>query len=282
MTRFKSTRRDILQVVATGTVAGALGALQSGAAFGGSHRDAKAAVVPRLDGSVVRRGEENYETWRRSMIWHKDKPDRFPDMIAQATSVDDVKRVVRYAADNNMKVAMRSGGHNATGASLRDNGIVLDVSSLVDITIDTETQIARVGTGTRSVALTADAATKGLAFNGPHCPTVALGGFVLGGGIGWNYTHRGGFASLSRYARTSLLEVSEVRKRFGGTINDVALAVAAGAIGEYLADRGTYADLPLEELRHVFEEAYPGMVSPEGIEAPVTFEDEIASQGDPS
>ena len=51
---------------------------------------------------------------------------------------------------------------------------------------------------------------------------------------------------------------------------------------EYLADRGTYADLPLEALRHVFEEAYPGMLSPEGIEASVTFEDDAASQGDPS
>lgn len=44
------------------------------------------------------------------------------------------------------------------------------------------------------------------------------------------------------WAGTSLSEVSEVRRRYGGTINDVALAVAAGAIGDYLSERGETFD----------------------------------------
>lgn len=197
MARFKSNRRLVLQGLASGTVVGALGALQSGALFAKNHTAAATAAVPGMGGTVVRRGDKNYETWRQTMIWHKDKPDRYPDMIVQALSVEDVQATVRYAADNKLKIAMRSGGHNGTGASLRDSGITLDVSNLAAIEIDTDAQIARVQTGAKSIALTADAYAKGLAFPSPHCPTVAIGGFVLGGGIGWNYTHRGGFSCLS-------------------------------------------------------------------------------------
>ena len=197
MARFKSTRRTVLQGLASGTVVGALGSLQSGSAFGGSHSKESTASIAGLTGNVVRRGDENYETWRQSLIWHKDKPHRYPDMIVQALSVDDVKRTVKYAAENKLKISMRSGGHNATGAALRDSGIALDLSNLAGIAIDAGSQIARVQPGAISIALTSDAAAQGFAFPTPHCPTVGMGGFLMGGGIGWNYTHRGGFSCLS-------------------------------------------------------------------------------------
>ncbi|TXG77529.1 MAG: FAD-binding oxidoreductase [Rhodocyclaceae bacterium] len=31
----------------------------------------------------------------------------------------------------------------------------------------------------------------------PHCPSVGLGGFTMGGGIGWNYPQRGGVSTHS-------------------------------------------------------------------------------------
>jgi len=44
------------------------------------------------------------------------------------------------------------------------------------------------------------------------------------------------------WATTLLSEVSEIRRRFGGTINDVALATVAGALGEYLVGHGESVD----------------------------------------
>lgn len=38
---------------------------------------------------------------------------------------------------------------------------------------------------------------KGLSFPVPHCPSVGLSGFTMGGGIGWNYPQRGGVATFS-------------------------------------------------------------------------------------
>ena len=48
-----------------------------------------------------------------------------------------------------------------------------------------------------SKVLTAQAGARGFSFPVPHCPTVGIGGFVIGGGIGLNYPSRGGFAALS-------------------------------------------------------------------------------------
>jgi diacylglycerol O-acyltransferase / wax synthase len=44
------------------------------------------------------------------------------------------------------------------------------------------------------------------------------------------------------WSTTALSEVSEIRRRFGGTINDVALATVAGALGEFLVGHGEAVD----------------------------------------
>ena len=131
------------------------------------------------------------------MVWHKSKPDRYPDIIIQARSEQDVVAAVKFAAQSKLKVTTRSGGHNATGASLRDGGILIDLSALNDVQIDVPTQIASIQPAARSLQLLTRAQEKGLGFPVPHCPSVGMGGFVLGGGIGWNYAHRGGVASFS-------------------------------------------------------------------------------------
>lgn len=190
----KSTRRDILKHWASGTVIGALGSLYSGSILAASPASAQPLQV---GGRVVRKGDSDYETWRQTMVFHRSKPNRYPDMIVQARSVEDVQAAVRYAADHGLKVTTRSGGHNATGASLRDGGMCIDVSPLTGVQIDAERQIAYTQPGVKGVQLTAQAGARGFSFPVPHCPTVGIGGFVIGGGIGINYPARGGFAALS-------------------------------------------------------------------------------------
>ncbi len=104
---------------------------------------------------------------------------------------------VNFAAKNNIKVAIRSGVHNSTGPSLRDGGVLIDLSLLYDIQVDVSKQIASIQPGVRSLQLVTQTRAKGLSFPVPHCPSVGLGGFLMGGGIGWNYGHRGGVACFS-------------------------------------------------------------------------------------
>ena len=75
-----------------------------------------------LRGRVVARGEPEYETTRRAVLWNRLVPERFPDVIVEATSVEDVARAIDYARANEMKVSVRSGGHSWCGAPLREGG----------------------------------------------------------------------------------------------------------------------------------------------------------------
>lgn len=191
------SRRFALKRLASVSVIGAAAALRSLRLGAAADVRAPAARIPGVQGKIIARGDENYETWRRYMVWHWTKPDRYPDVMVHAASEQDVVAAVKYAARNGLKVAVRSGGHNATGACLRDGGMLIDLSALDDLRIDPVRRIASVQTGVRSQQLVMAARDRGLSFPVPHCPSVGLGGFTMGGGIGLNYGHCGGFATFS-------------------------------------------------------------------------------------
>src|SRR5439155_5190682 len=85
-----------------------------------------------------------------------------------------------------LRISIRSGGHSWIGASLRDGGLLIDLSHLNSVSIDPAGRTAVVGPAIRNVELMAALAPYGLAFPAGHCPTVGVGGFLLGGGQGWN------------------------------------------------------------------------------------------------
>ena len=190
------SRRLVLQQLASLGVLGALGTLRAGPLAAAASTE-PAQTVAGVSGKVIRRRDGDYELWRQAMVWHDSKPDRYPDLMVQATSTQDVIAAVKYAAQNALRVAVRSGGHNANGPSLRDGGMLIDVSAMSDIAIDEKTQVASIQPGVRSSQLVGAALEKGLSFPVPHCPSVGMSGFTMGGGIGWNYAQHGGFATFS-------------------------------------------------------------------------------------
>src|SRR3972149_5026178 len=190
------SRRLVLQQLASMTALGALGMLRA-ASIEAQSSSAPGSTIPGIAGKIIRREDKNYEIWRQSMVWHLSKPKRYPDLIVQAQSEQDVIGAVNYAAKQGLKVAVRSGGHNSVGPSLRDGGLLIDVSAMDNIQIDESAQIAVIQPGVRSLQLVTAARGKGLSFPAPHCPSVGLSGFTMGGGIGWNYSQRGGMSSMS-------------------------------------------------------------------------------------
>ncbi len=191
------SRRSVLKQLAAMSAVGAMGSLRSLSLYAGEETGGLNNAIPDVTGKVIGRQDKDYEFWRQIMIWHKSKPNRYPAMIVRAKNVQDVINSVQYAAKNNLKVTTRSGGHNAPGAALRDGAIIIDVSLLSDIEIDAENRIASIGGGVKSAALVAAAREQGLFFPVPHCPTVGVSGFSMGGGFGWNYAHLGGMSCFS-------------------------------------------------------------------------------------
>ncbi|MEU3618145.1 FAD-binding oxidoreductase [Streptomyces sp. NPDC006872] len=146
--------------------------------------------------NVLRRGDERYERARLDAVWNERKPDRYPDVIVLADSEQDVVAAVRLARREGLAIGIRSGGHSWVGNGVRDGGMLLDLSRLQDVRVDPLTGTAAVQPAAKGPALLDQLAPHGLFFPTGHAPTVGIGGFILGGGYGWN-SRRLGPACLS-------------------------------------------------------------------------------------
>ena len=136
--------------------------------------------------TLLRRGDDGYEQARRDAVWNARKPDRYPDAILLAETDSDVVEGVRLAKREGWPVGVRSGGHSWVGNGVRDGGLLIDLSRLRGIDLDVDARVAAVRPVTRGPELNALLAKHGLFFPSGHAPTVGIGGFILGGGYGWN------------------------------------------------------------------------------------------------
>ena len=161
---------------------------------GPNRRQAGIEQELKVAGNIHRRGHPEYERVRRDMVWQAWKPERFPDLIVNAHEEGDIIETVRYANSQGLPLSVRGSGHNYVASYLREGGILLDVSRLQEVEIDVGAQQAMVQPGVTSAAFSAALAEHGLAFPVAHGPSVALGGYLLGGGMGWNGEYWNRFA----------------------------------------------------------------------------------------
>lgn len=139
-----------------------------------------------IRGEVVQRSDASYEAVRRALVWNELKPERHPQFIVRAASDSDVVAAIAFARAHSLRVAVRGGGHSWCGAALRDGGMLLDLGHLDQVSIDPAARVATVQPVVRNRDLARQLAVHGLAFPLGHCSTVALSGYLLGGGFGWN------------------------------------------------------------------------------------------------
>jgi len=141
----------------------------------------------RVTGAITSAADSHYERLRRSMVWNQLVPPRRPSIIVQAANENAVAEAVKFARAHQMKVAVRGGGHSWVGVSLRDDSLLIDLGRLKTVSIDRVTRIAVIQPSVRSREFNRSLAAQGLAFPVGHCPTVPMSGFLLNGGLGWNY-----------------------------------------------------------------------------------------------
>ena len=98
----------------------------------------------RLDGRVIAPDDAGYEEART--VFYRSV-DRRPAMIARPADASEVSRVVSLARETGAELAVRSGGHSLAGHGVSEGGIVLDLSDLRAVEIDTDGRTAWAADG---------------------------------------------------------------------------------------------------------------------------------------
>ena len=110
--------------------------------------------------------------------------DRRPELIARPLDVDDVIAAVTFAADADLPIAVRGGGHSVAGHCIGDGGLVVDLRLMRSVTVDPDGHVATCGGGALWEDLDPPCQRHGLATPGGTFGDTGVGGLTLGGGIG--------------------------------------------------------------------------------------------------
>lgn len=145
--------------------------------------------LPKLDGSI------DYELTilEPAAVDQGGIVRQLPRAVLRPESVGDVARIVQYAHERNLPVAMRGRGHSAYGQTLVEGGVVIDSSSL-DRVVGVSGNAIEVEAGASLGTVVRAAFEAGLAppvTSG--CSMLSVGGWISVGGVGGASFQHGAF-----------------------------------------------------------------------------------------
>lgn len=171
----------------------------------------------KIHGHLILPDEAEYEDARQ--VFYSATALR-PGAILRAADVYDVIEAVRFASQQGIELAVRSGGHSNAGHSSTEGGLVLELRGLRGFEIDLDSQTAWAGAGMTAGEFTRQAAEHGLGVGFGDTGTVGIGGITLGGGVGY------------------------LVRKYGLTIDSLLAAEIVTADGQLLhVDEAQHADL---------------------------------------
>ncbi|MDH6132648.1 FAD/FMN-containing dehydrogenase [Kitasatospora sp. MAA4] len=172
------SRRTLL---GAGTAAVGLSALPAGAVFASGSSTPWSQLASHLQGQLVLPTDPTYSTAKQLELMQFDAIN--PQGVAYCVSPTDVSVAMRFAQDNCLPATVRSGGHSYGGYSTTP-GLIIDTSRLNAVTLSASGSVS-LGPGSQNVDILNTLAPYGLVVSEGGCPTVAVGGFLQGGGFGF-------------------------------------------------------------------------------------------------
>jgi hypothetical protein len=144
-------------------------------------KDQIKAAQAKMVGQLLLPGQPAYESARRLFNpWFNP----FPLLIVMCESDRDVAIGLALAQLSGLPFSVRSGGHSTAGFSAGP-GVLIDVSGLDMVLVDTRSMTVTAGTGCPFRKLYSEMATYGVHVPAGECDDVCVGGFVQGGGLGF-------------------------------------------------------------------------------------------------
>ena len=143
---------------------------------------AVAAFAASLGGALVTSSSPLYTN--ASAEWNA-RVSSAPYAIVFVASEADVALSLGFAEAWALPLALRSGRHQVEGWSVCTACLVIDVSSLAAVRVDTAARRVTVGAGVTLGALLTETGPLGWPTPSGSCSSVGVAGYTLGGGIGW-------------------------------------------------------------------------------------------------
>jgi FAD/FMN-containing dehydrogenase len=179
--------------------------------------DAITALSASLRGRLVQPSDVDYDDVRA--VWN-GMIDKRPALIARCAGVADVVTAVQFAKEYNLRVAVRGGGHNASGNAVCDDGLMIDLSLMKGIRVDPLRQTVRAEGGVTIGELDHETQVFELAVPMGVVTATGIAGLTLAGGLGW------------------------LRRRYGLSCDNLIAADVVTGNGEFVtASTTTNADL---------------------------------------
>ena len=134
-----------------------------------------------LKGKLLLPGSEGYDAAR--LLLNPDF-DKFPALVVQPSGAADVGYAVSFARENGLLLAVKCGGHSASGQSSCDGGMQIDLSHMRGVRVDPAARTARVEGGSLLGELDHESMAHGLVTTAGTVSHTGVGGLALGGGFG--------------------------------------------------------------------------------------------------
>jgi FAD/FMN-containing dehydrogenase len=136
----------------------------------------------KFAGQVIGTDDADYDHARSVFLpFH----DRRPALIIRPVDAGEVAAVITLARESGLELAVRSGGHSYAGHSVSEGGILLDLSLMKTLQIDSDRRLAWAETGLTTGQVTNALGAHGLTVAFGDSGSVGIGGLTLGGGVGY-------------------------------------------------------------------------------------------------
>jgi FAD binding domain len=217
---------------------------------------------PAIAGRLATPSDPDWDQAR--MAWNLTADQR-PEAVAFVESAEDTAKVVRFAAEQGLRVTAQGSGHGALSLGPLGETILVKTERLKGIEIDAEAQTARVGAGVLSLELAEAAQEQGLAFLPGTSPDVCVTGYTLGGGLSW-LGRRYGFACNRVRAIELVTADGEQRTVDAETEPDLFWALRGGG-GDFALVTALHLDLVPVGEAYAGALLFPAEVGAEGVRA---------------
>jgi hypothetical protein len=191
--------------------------------------------------------------------------DQRPAAVALVENGEDIAAVVRFAAENDLRVSAQGSGHGALSLPSLEDAVLIKTERMRGIEVDAERRTARVEAGVLSLELAEAAQEKGLASLPGTSPDVCVTGYTLGGGLSW-LGRRYGFACNRVRAIELVTADGEQRTVDGG--NEPALFWALrGGGGDFAIVTALHLELVPVAEAYAGALLFPAEVGAAGVRA---------------